>query len=316
MSDHEIIAHKFGLTYQQLSALVYPSINHCYNTFVIPKKSGEERIIHSPKFKLLTIQRIIADELIERHTPRICAHGFIKNRSIVSNAERHINKIFVFNIDLENFFGSIHFGRVKNLLKSHPFDYSDAAATILAHICCVNNKLPQGAPTSPILSNMICWKLDKQLQQLAKEHKCTYSRYADDLTFSFNCSRSKLPKALVDFDENNIVSPGGKLAHIILSNGFSINHKKVRLQDRSKRQEVTGITVNRGTNLKRAYIKQTFSMMFGSPVIVRSKFTIKEYELFALIEKFVIETKLACSFFLHELNSKVENRTNEKMKRI
>jgi len=258
----EQIAGKFGCTYKQLSSLIYPDTNKSYRTFSIPKKNGAERIINAPKVILLRIQQTFAKELFTIYTPRKGTHGFIKGRSIVTNAEKHVNKKYVFNIDLKDFFGSIHFGRVRNLLRADPFNYSYEGATILAQICCHNGALPQGAPTSPVISNMICWKLDAQLQQLAHENRCTYSRYADDITFSFNVQKGKLPSQILRVNsKSEKVLVGNGLAKIIEKHGFQINEQKVRLQGRTQRQEVTGITVNRGLNLKRSFIRQTASML-------------------------------------------------------
>jgi RNA-directed DNA polymerase len=262
LPDQEQIAQKFGLNYKQLSSLIYPDTNKSYISFSIPKKNGEERLISAPKIKLLRVQQELAKELIDNYKPRKSAHGFITKRSIVSNAQQHTHKKYVFNIDLKNFFGTIHFGRVRNLLMAAPFNYSQNKATILAQVCCHNGCLPQGAPTSPVISNIICWKMDAQLQQLAFENRCTYSRYADDITFSFNVSINKLPHSIVKVNtKEDIVEVGSLLRKIIKENGFEINDMKVRLQGRNQRQEVTGITVNRGVNLKRTYIRQTASML-------------------------------------------------------
>lgn len=256
------IAQKFGCSYDQLSSLIYPETNKSYRNFIIPKKNGEQRIISAPNFKLLKIQQTLAKELMSIYSPRKSAHGFIKNRSIITNAQKHIKKRYVFNVDLKDFFGSIHFGRVRNLLMSKPFNYTRVEATILSQICCYNGVLPQGAPTSPIISNIICWKLDAQLQQLAFKNKCTYTRYADDLTFSFDVPKGKLPRSIIRInskDEKAIV--GSTLLKIIKDNGFKVNEQKVRLQGRNQRQEVTGITVNNKVNLKRAFIRRTASML-------------------------------------------------------
>ncbi len=277
----EQIAEKFGCDYKQLSSLIYPNTNKSYKNFSIPKKNGERRIINAPKVILLRIQQTFAKELSTIYTPRKGTHGFIKERSIVTNAEKHVNKKYVFNIDLKDFFGSIHFGRVRNLLRSDPFNYSYAGATILAQICCHNGALPQGAPTSPVISNMICWKLDAQLQQLAHENRCTYSRYADDITFSFNVPKGKLPSQILRVNsKSEEVLVGNGLAKIIEEHGFQINEQKVRLQGRTQRQEVTGITVNRGLNLKRSFIRQTASMLHAwkkHGVIAAEKEYIEKY---------------------------------------
>lgn len=277
--DHERIANIFGITYNELSRLIYPNTNNNYNTFFIPKKNGAFRRIDSPKLSLLQIQRKLAEDFEALYTPKKSTHGFVKGKSIVTNADQHKNKKFVLNIDLQNFFESIHFSRVKNLLMSPPFNHSHEAATIIAQICCLNGSLPQGAPTSPIISNMICRKMDSQLQKAAYEHKCTYTRYADDITFSFN----KPPHDIAYKNSDGITCIGNLLLSIIKSNGFSINDQKTRLQTRNQRQEVTGITVNKGLNLKRSFIRKTGSMLhawkkFGAASAERehlSKYRIK-----------------------------------------
>ncbi|MGH1440258.1 MAG: hypothetical protein ACRBBR_09130 [Cellvibrionaceae bacterium] len=128
--NHETVSQKFDLTYKELSSLIYPNTNKCYKTFTISKKNGEKRVINAPKIKLLRIQKVLAEELISQYNPKKGCHGFIKNRSIITNASKHTKKRFVFNIDLKDFFGSIHFGRVRNLLKSSPFNYPNDAATM------------------------------------------------------------------------------------------------------------------------------------------------------------------------------------------
>ncbi|MCK7576377.1 MAG: reverse transcriptase family protein [Chromatiales bacterium] len=154
----------------------------------------------------------------------------------------------------------MHFGRVRNLFKSSPFNFNNSVATILAQICCFKNALPQGAPTSPILSNMIAWKMDSQLQQLAKITNGTYTRYADDISFSYTYNKRRLPEEVVMLRDGE-ASPGNALAHIIEENGFIINYGKVRLCGPLSRMEVTGLTVNEFPNIKRQYIRQISSML-------------------------------------------------------
>jgi len=151
-------------------------------------------------------------------------------------------------------------GRIRNLFKSSPFNFNNTVSTILAQICCFNNALPQGAPTSPILSNMIAWKLDSQLQHLAKITNCTYTRYADDISFSFTCNKRRLPEEIVIIRDNE-GSPGNALTHIIEDNGFNINYEKVRLCSNLSRMEVTGLTVNEFPNVRRQYVRQLSSML-------------------------------------------------------
>ena len=112
------------------------------------------------------------------------AHGFVLDKNVATNAKGHVKKKYVFNIDLENFFDQIHFGRVRGMLMKPPYNLGEEAALVISQIACYKGKLPQGAPTSPILTNMVCAPLDTQLTKLAKKYNLQYSRYADDITFS------------------------------------------------------------------------------------------------------------------------------------
>ena len=123
-------------------------------------------------------------------------HGFVKNKSVLSNAKQHLKKKYILNLDLKNFYGSINFGRVRGLFMSKPFNMGDRAATIIAQICCDNDSLPQGACTSPIISNFIMSRLDKELIQFAKNTHTTYTRYADDMLIS----------SITKFDSNEVVN--------------------------------------------------------------------------------------------------------------
>jgi len=143
----------------------------------------------------------------------------------------------------------------------NPYYRNEEVATVLAQICCFNNQLPQGAPTSPVVSNMICARLDAKLQQLAKKHRSTYTRYADDITFS--TTQVNFPNALAFINEEGETLIGSELLEIISDNHFEVNPKKVRLQLRNKRQEVTGLTVNRFPNVQRKYISQIRGMLFA-----------------------------------------------------
>lgn len=253
----------FGYTYSELAKIIYPIKNTPkYIEFEIPKKSGGSRTIHSPNKKLKDIQTILKNELYKIYKTKECVHGFSISKSIVTNAESHLNKKYILNIDLSDFFKSIHFGRIRNLFLSKPFNFNYAVSTILSQICCHENALPQGAPTSPILSNMIAWKMDSQLQNLAKKTNCTYTRYADDITFSLTCSKPKIPPDILIENEGSI-SIGHSIENIITKNGFKINYKKVRLCSRNSRMEVTGLTVNNFVNTRRQFIKQITSMLYA-----------------------------------------------------
>jgi RNA-directed DNA polymerase len=230
-----------------------------YKEFSIHRKS---RIISAPATALKILQRKLSQVLYSVYEPKATVHGFSPGRSIVTNAEQHLHKRFVLNIDLQDFFNSIHFGRVRGVFIAPPYNCTKEVATVLAQICCYSNKLPQGAPTSPVISNMICARMDSQLRLLAKDYRCTYTRYADDITFSTNLTN--LPKQLVLENTSESISKiilGEKLVSIIQDNGFAINESKTRLQHKSQRQEVTGLTVNQFPNVKREYIRKISSML-------------------------------------------------------
>ena len=242
-----------------------------YNDFKIKKKSGGERTIHAPNNGLKAIQKtlnLIFQCIFEPHK---AAMGFVANKSIVDNAKIHINRNYVYNIDLKDFFSSIDQARVWKCLQLEPFNLIDKDAkqskqqvlNIISALCCTEmeverlnttnaeyekvkrNVLPQGAPTSPILTNVICQKLDIRLTGVSKRFGLRYSRYADDITFS---------------SMQNVYQNDGEfikeLNRIIVDQGFDIKESKTRLQKTGYRQEVTGLLVNIKANVQQRYIKQ------------------------------------------------------------
>jgi len=162
-----------------------------YSTFQIPKRNGGQRTIKAPVNALKLVQRRLSDLLQDcveeintskQRKDRV-AHGFKRKRSIISNARQHRHRRYVFNVDLEDFFPSINFGRVRGLLiKNKELALHEKVATVVAQIACHDNSLPQGSPCSPVISNMVAHLLDMRLVQLASAAGCTYSRYGDDLT--------------------------------------------------------------------------------------------------------------------------------------
>jgi len=235
-----------------------------YTTFDIPKRSGGTRKISTPITALKIIQRKLNQVLQQVYKPRPSVHSFISNHDIVSNATKHLGREWVLNLDLKNFFPSITFPRVIGLFKKKPYEIPSPAATVLAQICCFEDKLPQGAPTSPIVSNMICAKLDNELYRLARKYRCRYTRYADDITFS--TGNYDFPSALAKINPSGQVELGDELKSIIHENWFEVNPDKVRLRRRNLRQEVTGLTVNDFTNsgrpnVRRQYVRQIRAML-------------------------------------------------------
>lgn len=229
-----------------------------YSTFQIPKKNGGDRKICAPTPTLKYLQRQLADILVRFQDFRPCVHGYVKSRSIKSNAMVHRGRRIVINIDLKDFFKTINFGRVRGLFLKAPFNFNDIVATTIAQICCYDGVLPQGSPASPIISNYVCRKLDSELLMFARKYKMNYSRYADDITFSTNM-KCLSPKFGEIKDNQFLMSEG--LKAIIENNGFVINESKTRYALRNNRQDVTGLIVNDKVNVPRKYVKRIRAML-------------------------------------------------------
>lgn len=238
-----------------------------YRSFVIPKKSGGDRIIHAPNSRLSLVQKRLADYLydcvldIQKQKKNFwkSSHGFQKQKTIISNASAHKRKRYVFNIDLEDFFGAINFGRVRGFfIRDRNFSLEPSVATLLAQIACFENKLPQGSPCSPVISNLIGNILDLRLIALAKQHNCFYTRYADDLTFSTN--EPIFPSQIAQELGHGNWAVGHKLLGEIQKSGFRINQQKTRMALKRSRQTVTGLVVNNKPNVSREYYRNARSM--------------------------------------------------------
>ncbi|KAF0243026.1 MAG: RNA-directed DNA [Planctomycetota bacterium] len=200
-----------------------------YATWKIPKAKGH-RTIEAPKKQLRAAQRAIHREILSKVAPNAAAHGFCTGRSPRTNAEPHVFRKLVVKLDLRDFFWQVKRNRVAGQFRALGFP-PDVAA-ILWRICCHRGRLPQGAPTSPALTNIVCRRLDARLSGLAKKYKARYTRYADDLTFSFDA-----PNLAVQ-------EPLRAIRTILSEEGFSLAREKTRFLRRMSRQTVTGITVN------------------------------------------------------------------------
>lgn len=254
-TTREMAAEVLGTTLKRVNYYLFkiPS-DERYRIRMIAKKSGRYREISEPVTGLKLIQKRLAEilSIIYEHHP--CAHGFIPRKSIVSNALPHVGRCVVVNLDLKNFFPSIHFGRVKGLFMSKPFCFNEEVAIFIAQICCHDGHLPQGAPTSPVISNLICRQLDDNLMCVATKERCIYTRYADDITFSFD--HPYIPYNIGIIDEQKMFVPSAVVRNIIQENGFEVNYCKVRWSIRAARQEVTGLIVNDKVNVKRRYVRR------------------------------------------------------------
>lgn len=263
LRDGRDVAAALDLSYNQLRYNAASKRQHKhYRVFEVKKKSGGTRTITAPTRFWKGVQQCLARLLGSVYEPRAVVHGFTRERNVCTNAEPHIRRRFVLNIDLEDFFPSINFGRVRGLFLKPPYNCTPEVATLLAQICCFNNQLPQGAPTSPIVSNMICSRLDSNLSKLAAVYGCSYTRYADDITLS--ADHDKFPRDLAEIksvDGESQCVPGRKILSVIERNGFKINLSKVRLQSHHQRQEVTGLIANRKVNVERAYVREVRALL-------------------------------------------------------
>jgi len=261
----EQIAGAMGISVGQLRFLAFSratsTISH-YIRFKIPKKTGGERLISAPMPRLKNAQHWILANILEKLELHDAAHGFRRDRSIVSNAQPHVGAEVIINFDLKDFFPSISYKRVKGLFQS--FGYSEAAATVFGLLCTqaaveeveldgktyyvaiTDRRLPQGSPASPAITNLLCRRLDRRLTGMAEQLGFVYTRYADDLTFS--ASGDSL---------GNICNILRRTESIVGHEGFTINEQKTRiLRGKSSQLEVTGVVVNERLNLSKNQLKR------------------------------------------------------------
>lgn len=263
-ASSKVLAEQMGITIGELRFLCFTRntarLSH-YRRFVIAKKTGGERLISAPMPRLKRAQYWLLDNILQKIPLHDAAHGFRKGRSIVSNAEPHVGSYIVFNCDVKDFFPTFEYRRVKGLFAA--LGYSDHFATIFALLCTEpdiqeaeldgetfylangERHLPQGAPTSPVLTNIICRRLDRRLAGMAKSLGFHYTRYADDMTFSGDkAAAKKLGK--LQWRLNRVLEEEGLLKH---------PHKD-RVMRAGQRQEVTGIVVNDQLSLDRKTLQR------------------------------------------------------------
>jgi RNA-directed DNA polymerase len=268
-SEAELVT-AMGIEMKELQFLAFnrtvSTVSH-YKKFLIAKKSGGKRLISAPMPRLKKAQYWILENILNKVTLHQAVNGFVVNRSIVTNALPHIGKDLVVNMDVKDFFPSIHHKRVKGLLQK--LGYAEKIATILSLICTeaiteqveVDGKnyfvqkgqrvLPQGAPTSPAITNILCYKLDHRLQGLANKLPCSYTRYADDITFSGDAG----------LNAQQIV---WRIKKILQDEGFTVHPDKIRIMRKGTQQEVTGIVVNNQLSVNRKKLRQFRSLLHHS----------------------------------------------------
>lgn len=258
------LATAMDLSVGQLRFLAFDrqtsTVSH-YIRFKISKKTGGDRLISAPLPRMKAAQYWILDPILEKVPLHPAAHGFRRGRSIVTNATPHVGTDVVINLDLQDFFPSICYRRVKGLFQA--IGYAEAIATVLALICTAastaaieldgqtyyvatgERHLPQGAPSSPAITNLLGRRLDKRLANMATSQGCTYTRYADDLTFSATGEATTQICNILKHTEN-----------IVTYEGLTVHPTKTRVLRKSQQQEVTGVVVNQKLNVDRATLKK------------------------------------------------------------
>jgi RNA-directed DNA polymerase len=259
------IAHFFGVSQSRLLFHLYSGRRPAYSRFTIRKAAGGSRQIASPPPLIRSMQTKLLRCINGVARPKPSVHGFTHDRSVKTNAKAHLDARWLLNLDLLDFFPSIHFGRVRGVFLRRPFFFPPSVAAVLSHICCFQRILPQGAPTSPAISNLICRGLDRDLARFARADDCRYTRYADDITFSTKNDR---------FHSDTVLSPsrlqqpmlGDALLHLLSAHGFQPNVGKTRLRGRSERQEVTGVVINEKLNVPRSFVRNLRSILHDCEV--------------------------------------------------
>ncbi|MBP1765280.1 MAG: RNA-dependent polymerase [Firmicutes bacterium] len=208
--------------------------NQWYKTYTVPKKTEGFRVICAPQGLLLAVQRKINDVILKEVVLSSCCHGFVKERSIITNAAAHVQKEVLLSLDIKDFFSTITANRVFGVFKS--LGRSPEEARFLTRLCTYNGCLPQGAPSSPAIANRACNHMDKRLAKLAEYHRAAYSRYADDLTFS---------------GDKPVLRLLPLIKAIVAEEGFAIAEHKTRVAKQNQRQVVTGLTVNSEIKVRR-----------------------------------------------------------------
>ncbi len=252
LADVDALAKALGITVPRMRWLAFHrevDTGTHYVRWLVPKRDGTPRLISAPKPELKAVQRWITREVTEHLPVHGAAHGFLKGRSIVTNAEVHAGARVVVKLDIRGFYPTVTLRRVKGLLRRAGL--GEQVATLMAllatespreevethgkkhYVATGPRSLPQGAPTSPSITNALCLRLDCRLAGLSRKLGCRYTRYADDLTFSWHIKGKSDIGALLR-----------AVRMIVSSEGFEIHTKKTRVMRHGARQRVTGLIVN------------------------------------------------------------------------
>lgn len=262
IKNNKELAAELGISLGRLTYYAYFLPDHKkYKTFTISKRGGGERIIEAPVKGLKDLQKTILGKFEPYYKPRACVFAYVQDRGIVENADVHDFQRWVLRVDLKDFFHSITQRRVIGIFSSPPFSLSRDAARTLSFLCTKDGRLTQGAPTSPLISNLVCKGLDYTLKELAAKNKCYYTRYADDIFFSN--SGAMFPRIIAEKMEDGSVKIGEELKNLIEGAGFAINEEKAFLRSRAERQIVTGLVVNKKVNVPREFTREVRAALYS-----------------------------------------------------
>jgi len=225
--DPDHLSHLLGLKIGVLTNMVKSPISF-YRQFKIPKKRGGFRDIVTPYESLLEVQQWIVEHILSKFKVHDAAYAYVKKRNVAQNSTIHVGCDEMLKIDLKDFFPSIKIPRVRELFNR--VGYSKKVSYYLTNLCCLHGSIPQGAATSPMISNIILLNLDKRLSTFSSNNNIKYSRYADDLVFSGNFETYNF-KTIVIMD--------------IEDEGFKVNSEKTREYSEDHRKMVTGIVVGK-----------------------------------------------------------------------
>jgi len=217
-----------------------------YREFEIKQANGKIRQITSPRTYMKVIQWWVLDNILLQHQTLNCVHGFVKSKSYYTNAKFHFGAHHILSVDVKDFFPSIKTRQVYNIFAQ--MGYSSRAADLLTEFCTLKGKLPQGAPSSPTISNIVFEKVDIELEEFSQKYGLKYSRYADDLCFS---SQEPISKNVL-----RLLKP------ILGSAGFSLNRNKTRFSGLGDRMEVTGLVINDKIQLPRKWRNNARALFF------------------------------------------------------
>lgn len=275
LSTEDDVSSFLALSSKQIGFYLNPeNADKHYVEYEIQKRSGGSRTIVAPVDALKLIQLKILHALELVYHPNARASAFVKQRGVMYNARPHLKAHEMVNFDIKDFFPSISENRIYGIFHEY-FRLGQEASNCLKHLVCYHGTLPQGAPTSPFLSNMIMYRVDQQLSQIAKSAGCRYSRYVDDITISSN---RRIPERI--WKDNQLSEA---IVHVIETNGFHLNTSKTRISRRGQRKSVTGIVVNEKYNVNRHYLRTVRAMLhlFSTEVDYGKPENRKEYAVLA-----------------------------------